>query len=82
MRVGLETRNDAASHAAAQERHREPGGRAAPRLPHDRLLTRVAMLPLFLVLAAYEIEWLLLLRYTALRFLLRACSTSSTTAVN
>jgi len=71
MRGGLETRNDAASHAAAQERHREPEGRAAPRLPHDRLLTRVAVLPLFLVLAAFEIAWLLLLAYATHRFLLR-----------
>jgi hypothetical protein len=71
MRVELETRNRAASHAAAQERHREPERRAAPRLPHDRLLTRVAVLPLFLVLAAFEIAWLLLLAYATHRFLLQ-----------
>ena len=71
MRVGLETRNDAASDAAAQERHQEPEGRAAPRLPHERLLTRLAVLPLFLLLAAFEIGWLLLLAYAAHRFLLQ-----------
>ena len=49
----------------------ESRGTGASRLPHDRLLTRVAALPLFLVLAAFEIAWLLLLAYAAHRFLLQ-----------
>jgi hypothetical protein len=60
MRGGLETRSDAASHAVPEARRR----------PHDRL-ARVAVLPLILVLAAFEIAWLLLLAYAAHRFLLQ-----------
>ncbi len=60
MRVGLETRSDAASQAAPE---------AARRL-HGRL-GWVAVLPLFLVLAAFEIAWLLLLAYAAHRFLVQ-----------
>jgi hypothetical protein len=60
MRVGLETRSDAVSQAAPEARRR----------PHSRL-GWVAVLPLFLVLAAFEIAWLLLLAYAAHKFLLQ-----------
>ena len=42
----------------------------APRRPQD-ILVRAAVLTLFLVLAAFEIAWLLLLAYAPHRFLLQ-----------
>ena len=66
MRVGLEARSDATSHAPEPVHHPEP----VPRRPYDRLRV-AAVLPLFLVVAAFEIAWLLLLVYAAHRFLLQ-----------
>ena len=66
MQVGLEARSDAPSHTPETVREREP----VPRRTHDRLRV-AAVLPLFLVLAAFEIAWLLLLVYAAHRFLLQ-----------
>ena len=64
--MGLEARSDAPSHTPERVREREP----VPRRTHDRLRV-AAVLPLFLVLAAFEIAWLLLLAYVAHRFLLQ-----------
>ena len=72
MQVGLEARSDAASHGAERLRQpvpERPGGRAL-RGRHDRLRV-AAVLPLVLVVAAFEIAWLLLLVYAAHRFLLQ-----------
>ena len=66
MQVGLEARSDAPSHTPERVREREP----VPRRTHDRLRV-AAVLPLFLVLAAFEIAWLLLLgspQYQVMRF--------------
>jgi hypothetical protein len=66
MQAGLEARSDAPSQAPEPVHHPEP----VPRRPHDRLRV-AAVLPLFLVVAALEIAWLLLLVYAAHRFVLQ-----------
>lgn len=66
MQVEFEARSDATSHPSEPVHHPGP----VPRRPHDRLRV-AAVLPLFLVVAAFEIAWLLLLVYVAHRFLLQ-----------